>query len=590
MLRVLRRFSSKRAPLIAALAAFVLSLPSLGLGFFLDDWYHQLYLRGFPIPGGPRGSWDLYRFADGSDAMRGQIQHGPFPWWTSPDLRLSFFRPIPSLLRAAEDAIFGDTAWPSHLLSSLCLAALAYVAAVTYRRLLVGGATGADGDTGAAGSVAAGFAAFAFAIDDAHNLNVSWPSARYSLIASTFALLGFLAHARARKGDGPAWLSPLCFALGLLSGETSLGLLGYLVAYAWFLDPTGRLRGAKALAPHGLVLVAWAIPYKLAGYGADHSLFYIDPVRRPGVFLLAVADRLPKLGASLLFGPPGEVFGALPPSTSTTQAVVAFVLAGVVVAGVLRYARSPVSSALLLGAMLAAIPQCATNPDDRLLLLPGFGAFGALGLLIERAATAVARGRLERWLTGALIVTHLGLAPLLFPLRQIAFPSLICGIVQRGSASFPTDAAIEGQDLILIGTPDQLFTVYMFLDRQKTALPKPRFVRVLTVQTQGTLTLTRVEEDTLDVDNETGQNGGPFWGLYRDTPYRTGDVIELEEMTAAVREAKDGVPTKLRFTLAGPFSEKRFMIWQGRGFVEIELPPKGASARYEVTPLDQAMR
>jgi hypothetical protein len=68
--RLLARLESPRMPLVAAAVAFALALPTVALGYFLDDRYHELVMRGLPFPGGAHGVWDLYRFADGGPAYR----------------------------------------------------------------------------------------------------------------------------------------------------------------------------------------------------------------------------------------------------------------------------------------------------------------------------------------------------------------------------------------------------------------------------------------------------------------------------------------------------------------------------------------
>lgn len=595
MLRLARRIAGERTARIAVLLGALFSLPGLAVGYVLDDHYHRLALAGFGLPGGPRGAWDLYRFCDGSDAFWSQVDHGPYPWWSSHDLRLAFFRPIPSLLRAAEERLFGENAWACHLVTTACFALLVWIAARAYRQLLAAPTAQPDASPGAtrAASIAVAVATVAFAVDDAHSLNLSWIAARYSLIASAFAILGLLAHVRARAGLGPRWLSPLCFAVGLLCGETTLGLLGYLAAWAWFVDgarPSGRVSALRALAPHAGLFVVWAGLYKLAQYGAKGSAFYIDPIASPGAYLSAVGQRLPKLAASQLIFPPCEVFGILPLSTNVAQIVVSTLLAGLVVAAILRATRRPEATALLVGGALALLPNCATNPDDHLLLLPGFGAFGAIGLLVGEVAVVPERSAVLRLAARVLVGVHLLLAPLLLPLREITFPFMIQGLVDRGAASFPDDAAVREQDLVLVAAPDSLFTAYMFLTRQQSGAPVPRSARILTVQTGGEFTVTRVGEAVIEVENAVGQNGGPFWGLYRDTPYAVGEITRLSDMDAEVLAVDRGVPTKLRFSLHGALSTKRFMIWQGRSFTPFELPAVGASAHFVTTPLDEAMK
>jgi hypothetical protein len=61
-------------------AALVVALPTLGMGFALDDHIQLLILKGRWPLGSP---FDLFRFGGGSvEGMRRVVQEGPYPWWT----------------------------------------------------------------------------------------------------------------------------------------------------------------------------------------------------------------------------------------------------------------------------------------------------------------------------------------------------------------------------------------------------------------------------------------------------------------------------------------------------------------------------
>src|SRR5689334_9505030 len=86
------------------IAAAVLTLPTIAIRFYADDWAMLAYLD-HRIPGGR--FWDLYTFAPENPAEMRVIQHlGYAPWWTSPDLKLHFFRPLTSATIALDHALF----------------------------------------------------------------------------------------------------------------------------------------------------------------------------------------------------------------------------------------------------------------------------------------------------------------------------------------------------------------------------------------------------------------------------------------------------------------------------------------------------
>ncbi len=83
-----------------------LALPSLGIGFFADD-YSLIGELEHRFTYNPRW-WDLYQFfPGGADLTRRMIAGGDDPWWSAPDLRLHLLRPLPSALIALDHAVFG---------------------------------------------------------------------------------------------------------------------------------------------------------------------------------------------------------------------------------------------------------------------------------------------------------------------------------------------------------------------------------------------------------------------------------------------------------------------------------------------------
>jgi hypothetical protein len=107
---------SRRSLALFALCALVLALPSLAVGFCTDDHAFRALLHHDPPFGRPW--WDLFRFASG-DAAEGQLlrRAGVLPWWTAPDFKLHFIRPLAGGLFAACDRLFGDAPLGYHLVS-----------------------------------------------------------------------------------------------------------------------------------------------------------------------------------------------------------------------------------------------------------------------------------------------------------------------------------------------------------------------------------------------------------------------------------------------------------------------------------------
>src|SRR5690349_10820150 len=129
---------SPKAPWVAALLAVALFSPSLGGGYMLDDYTIQLAFHpGLVPPGGPTVPLALFRFQDTDRSyLQNNMDRGLWPWWTAPQFRLAFFRPLTSLTHSLDYE--GWPAYPAlmHAEELLLYALLTFVTALLYRRLL----------------------------------------------------------------------------------------------------------------------------------------------------------------------------------------------------------------------------------------------------------------------------------------------------------------------------------------------------------------------------------------------------------------------------------------------------------------------
>src|SRR5262249_42881788 len=149
---------------------------------------------------------------EGPGAIHGLVQRGPYPWWTLPELKLAFWRPLSSALETLDHHLFGRNAVGYHVHSVVWYLALVAICGALLRRAL----------QGALGVLAL----LLFAVDDAHILPAGWIANRNALVAVAPALAGLWAHLEWREA-GRAWARPLSLvglALGLTGGEAALGV------------------------------------------------------------------------------------------------------------------------------------------------------------------------------------------------------------------------------------------------------------------------------------------------------------------------------------------------------------------------------
>jgi hypothetical protein len=591
-----RWLAHPRLPLAAAALAVVLSAPSLWLGLHSDDYVLRMELADPPpAPEWARSPWRLFAFFDSEATIRHAIDSGAAPWWTTPALRLAFFRPLAGLTHWLDFRLWPETPWLMHLQSLAWFSAAIAAAALLYRRLL-------------RPEWVAGLAALVFALDDAHASPAAWIANRNATLGTLFGLLALLAHDRWRR-DG--WrpglvLAPLALVAGLLGGEIALATGAYLLAYALFLDEGPWPARLASLVPAGLVGLAWALAYRLLGFGASGSAMYIDPVASPLAFARAVVARAPLL----LFGQwalPSQLSLLLSERAAHVLWLVACgltLLLGALLFPLLR--RDRIARFFALGMLLSLLPACATFPHDRLLFLAGFGGAGLLaqllaGLLDPTAWLPRARAwRATAFVAGAtLAAVHLLLAPIGLA-RGAADLRAFGRLVEQAAASLPNDPQVSQQQVVIVQTPTAFVSIYGPPVLAAAGRPTPRRLLVLGSGIH-TITVERPDADSLLVRPDGGYLLPPgsalpgtaqpsfdplylmplFDRLYRDAnPLRLGERIELTGVTIEVTAlTADGRPAAARFRFEAGLDDPslRWLRWDDGVYVPFGLPDVGSS-------------
>jgi hypothetical protein len=404
-------------PLLLGAFAFLSHAPSLGAGYLVDDHTHRFFAQGQNIPGGPRGPWDLYRFADGGAGVREAIDSGLHPWWTSPQLKLAFLRPIASLLRVAEEKVFAEHAFFPHLISVVLFVATVLVVHAAFKRWI--------------GGAAAGLGALLFAIDDAHATTVTWIAARHSLLATFGAVLALWLFLRARDRKTMSVGAGIAFFCALLSSEAAASALAFFVAIALFDDPRPARERLRGLVPVTVATAVWLVVYRLLACGSTGSAYYVDPLKDPVRFVGMAVTRLPVLGLAQIFFPPSEL-SSMQPRLAPGLAGMGLVVLGLTFVLVWRTKERARALGLFVAFVVSLLPACGTNSDDRLLLLPGVAAMG----LVALGCRAAWHGRPKlgaRAMLALVAIVHVGFAVLLAPVRASLFAKTMATFVDRGA-------------------------------------------------------------------------------------------------------------------------------------------------------------
>lgn len=558
--RVRGWLASPRAPLVVALVALALVSPSLGSGMATEDFV----LRDLATRSGGAGI-DLYATLRSGAQVRGGQVAGLLPWLTSPELRLSFFRPLSSAWTVFDYRVLGDAVWLMHLESILLLALLAFLVTSFTRRVM-------------AVPWVAGLAGFIYAVDDAHGHAVGWLANRSALLAATFGVAALLSYDRWRR-DGArrhALLAPLFVAASLGSSELGLGTLAYLAMYALFLDT--RPRALLALVPALSVGVGWAAAYRALGHGAAGSGIYLSPLHHPAEFAAQLPSRLGALLLGQLGYPPADAWVALGDRAHGWLALgglgalalvaIATHFADAALTRVVRFAAG--------GMVLSLVPAAATSPSDRTLFFSGIGAAIALA-----AGGAAALDRARGWpkaLALPLLAVHVLAAPVLLPWRSLTMARLHALSLEASASAFATVAT--GDDLVIALTAPDYYLCSQLRSLRHWAGRGPSPAVMCLSASGGPVEVERVDDSALAVRVPGGYLEAPFNRIFRSRaqPMRAGDRVYLGTIEALVTEvtpAGEAVNVTFRFVWPLASERLRFVRWNGQRFEPTTVPRAG---------------
>jgi len=562
--------------------ACVLMLPSLNVGFAVDDHVQRLRVRADTPPesqiaGFGYAPLDLFTFAPADDALRAAMQdEGVFAWWAGNDVQLSFWRPLSVLTHLLDHRAWPESPALMYLHSIAWFALLLVVLATLYRRLHAPGL--------------ALVALAIFALDDAHGPTVGFISNRNAVVAAALSMLVLVIHDRWRRDRWRpgAVLGPFALAAALLAGEASVAAVGYLVAYALFLERGRAAERARSISAYLIVAVGWFAIYQALGYGAHGSGVYLDPGSETAAFLAGVAQRLPPLFLGQVAAPPSDFWLMYPATLALGLWCVAI---AVMLFGLwLLWPHLKADRALrfwALGSLLAAVPVCASFPSDRLLMLVGVGVAPLLATLIRRAGAQPAENheqdiraphrRGARPVAFLLIAIHLVIAPMLLPIRVRSMDT-----VQRSMALFdrvvPSTPDIARQEVIVVTSPSDGLVCYLPLIRASERRARPARMRLL-ASGAAEVSVTRVDERTVSVRPGAGFVSSTAEQMLRspDDAFSVGDTVALTGMTATVTEVEQDRALEATFSFAEPIDSDRYLwiTWNASRFERFDLPAVG---------------
>lgn len=554
----------------------LLCTPAVLGGLALDDYVildHLHHGEG----GVRRALMDLFVFVDGAPARSAQVMDtsSGLAWWTYEGAKGAFFRPLASFTHWIDATLWPHVPELMYVHSLLWLGLLLAVAGMAYRRLV-------DEPW------VAGLAFGLFALDEAHAQTAGWISNRSALLATVFAVGALVAHHRARIASRSASGTAIAvglLAIGLLSSEFAVGILGYLFAYACFRERGPFWKRLLSLWPYGVLVVVWRLGYVALGYGTRGLETYLDPLRTPAPFLEAFPERWTLLVASQLGGPPSDLATLV--HESVRGWFIGFAVIAVLGAAWLAWptlARRRESRFWALGAGLSAIPTTGTWPSDRLLLLVGLGVMPLLAYVgcdvLQRLRVSAEGLRTRGSVVLGVLALNLVIGPAQIPLRALSMAG-VGQVTKKANRSLPS--GIEGRTVVIVTVPTSLYAGYIPVMRDVHDQPRPEHLYWL-AEAPAPVTVRRVAPRTLRVTPEEGFLKTAWARNFRSTrhPLARGRRVRLDAMTVEVVEVTgDGRPSVCDFHFDRPLDSPHYVWqrWKEDGFVRFEPPALG----HEVT-------
>jgi hypothetical protein len=550
---------------LAPLLGFVLTLPSVVSGYVQDDHvFRQNSLEQTIYP--RRAAWDYFHWIASESEIAQYRERGiqQVTWWTPDTARSRFFRPLSSLLAAFEYNTFGQAPWLMHVDRALLYALLVLLAAKLLTRF-------------SSSAAACGIACLLFAVDDSHAYSAGWIASGNTLLTAVFGLFALLMHDRWRRDRSLIGLalSLVGFALSLLSSEGGLALLGYLAAYALFLDRGRWQRRLATLIPAALVAIGYLAFYFTQHLGIKGSFDWLSPTEDLWQTALVVVS--------------GTLTGAIAQVTSIPM--LALLLQGAGVWG-------PIAAAMLLAALgtlfwrflgssktvgffgagmvFSLVPFSVGMMGDRYLLWAGLGGAGLMG---ELFAVYLTTSRWQRITAKALLTTQVYVSLILF-VPTLFWLAAIENNIRK------TEALVTGEDTVMLNGSTIADNAAASLRYEKQGRWPEHFYHlyegldVLAVKRTGERTLLVAPTKGYFASSPISRGARP-----RELVFEQGRTFDLQLMTATIEElTPDGRPASVSFAFKKDLSEFVWLEMAMGGPKKFQVPAPGEAV--QVNPFD----
>jgi len=506
---------------------------------------------------------------------------------------------VPTWIIAGSISLFGETAFPLHLLSVLLHGAVGWT--IT---LLVVKLTGRD--------VVAFLSGIFFVACEDHSMTVGWIATNTDILCVLFINLALLAHVRWLEGRSrPALAASLASLAVALGCKETASIAPVVIVLLSFLMPRGNagenvsfsladLRRRffslvgdwMSWAPATAVLVVYLAAYKGLGLGGMNTLLYVDPLSKPGLYLSHLVLNLPVMWLATLT-PVMPSLGLFMPETLVPLAAAGLLVFVLWAASLAPLRRDPLILWAAASYILCLLPQMGTDASERGLYFPLVPAsillaasFSQIGFVAKRldpkAAPPPRAARLFGWFVLVSVLVP-GIA-----LSAIYPPSYLPSLAKPERAALTALGAIEKRspDHVLLLNTSGPFETFYAAGIVEHHLGRPIDLRVLS-SCNAVMSVTRIDDRTFVLRaDRPGWLSNMFARIVRAEPrLRKGKVYAKGLFTATLLEmTPDGSDVlAVRFEMSVPLSDPGllFLSWDGPGYRRIDMAklPAGKALR-----------
>ncbi|MBP6739035.1 MAG: hypothetical protein KA146_03540 [Leptospiraceae bacterium] len=573
-------FSSPRFILYLLLLVALFTSGYLNLGYMIDDYTHKWYFsQEHPAGAIP----NLFNFIDGNIAHnQDKIHQGIFPWWTSSELKISFFRPISSISHWLDYSLWADSLFIMHAHSIALYIVYIFLLNVFFHSFLES-------------TVLANISTFIFALDESRAMPVGWLSNRNSIIGSIFGILTLYFLHKSRKVK-PYYrlLSYIFFPLALLSAESSVGIVFYLFSYFLCMEEKPFLKRLISYLPYLFIFIGWLGYYKSNGFGSYGTSFYTDPAKDTFSFLGNTFHYLPYYVNGLFGYPPAEFRFILSYNAKNFFHLYAIVYAILMILLFKYQWKEKINRFFIVGCALSFLPLLGVSPDNRHLMLPGIGGSVILASFIlsniDNRLLSV-----QKVVAVYFILLHIVFAPFL-----LAFNSVYLKTLKAKTDNLRNGIPTSNEKTVICLTGNAFYTGERGTIRAIAEGKKnPPRVYVISSAFQG-LTIKVVNDKTILLRQEggflldpsktvkTGKILNPNGALqlvdfqYRNLkqfPIPLGYKVDYSDYSLVVSEMDPmtQLPSEIKITLTYSLKSDKylFMVYQNERYNEFVFPEEG---------------